>query len=158
MPSAIVHARPLIAAAMLAAAMLAAASVQAVPAAATALDGSSVRTSDVSADPTAGEARTRTYSRADLRNFVIAAVQIDRVLRQRSQARPTGNTGSQATDPSARIRTIIGATPRMDLERYRAIAEAVRTDSVLRSRLRQVIQDLRDEKHDALRPLTADTL
>lgn len=153
MPSAIVHARPLIAPAMLAAGR-----VQAVPAAATALDGSSVRTRDISADPTAGEARTRTYSRADLRGFVAAAVPIDRVLRQRSQARPCENTGSQATDPSARIRAIIEATPPMDREEYQAIAEAVRTDPVLRSRLRQVIQDLRDEKHDALRPLTADTL
>ncbi|MDZ7713361.1 MAG: hypothetical protein U5L06_09725 [Rhodovibrio sp.] len=113
---------------------------------------------DVGADPTASPQRTRTYSRADLRSFVIAAVQIDRVLRQRSEARPSEDTGSQATDPSARIRKIIEATPRMDLERYQAIAEAVRTDPVLRSRVRQVIQDLRDEQHGALRPLTADTL
>ncbi|WP_200342646.1 hypothetical protein, partial [Rhodovibrio sodomensis] len=82
MPSSIVPARRLIAAVI-----LAAASLQAAPAAATALDRASVSTVDISADPTAGEARTRTYSRADLRNFVIAAVQIDRVLRRQSQTR-----------------------------------------------------------------------
>ena len=152
MPSSIVPARPLIAAVI-----LAAASLQAAPAAATALDRASVSTVDISADPTAGEARTRTYSRADLRNFVIAAVQIDRVLRRQSQTRRSENTGSWATDPSDHIRTIIEATPRLDPARYRAINEAVRTDPVLRSRLRRVIQDLRAEKHEALRPLTADT-
>ena len=152
MPSLIVPARPLIAAVI-----LAAASLQAAPAAATALDRASVSTVDISADPTAGEARTRTYSRADLRNFVIAAVQIDRVLRRQSQMRRSENTGSWATDPSDRIRRIIEATPRLDPARYRAISEAVRTDPVLRSRLRRVIQDLRAEKHEALRPLTADT-
>jgi membrane-bound lytic murein transglycosylase B len=151
MPSSIVPTRPLIAAVI-----LAAASLQAPPAAATALDRASVSTVDISADPTAGEARTRTYSRADLRNFVIAAVQIDRVLRRQSQTRRSENTGSWATDPSDRIRTIIEATPRLDPARYRAINEAVRTDPVLRSRLRRVIQDLRAEKHEALRPLTAD--
>lgn len=112
---------------------------------------------DISADPTAGEARTRTYSRADLRSFVIAAVQIDRVLRRHSQMRPGENTGSRATDASARIRTIIEATPRLDPARYRAINEAIRTDPVLRTRVLQVIQDLRAEKHDAFRSLTADT-
>jgi len=112
----------------------------------------------ISADPTAGEARTRTYSRADLRSFVIAAVQIDRAARRHAQARPADDAGSQAASARAHIRSIIEATPRLDLERYRAIAEALRTDPVLRSRVRRVIQDLRWQKHDALRPLTADTL
>jgi len=150
MRSSIVPARALIVAVILAAAIL-----QAAPAAATALDGSWVRPIEISADPTAGEARTRTYSRADLRSFVVAAMQIDRVLRRNSETRLSDNP--RATDASARIRTIIEATPRLDPARYRAINEAVRTDPVLRSRLRRVIQDLRAEKHDALRPLTADT-
>jgi hypothetical protein len=139
--------------ALIAAVILYTAPVQA----ATAMDGTRSDVIDIRADPTAGEARTRTYSRADLRNFVVAAVQIDRVIRRRSEARATEATGSQAPSVQARIRTIIEATPRIDPARYRAIAEAVQTDPVLRSRVRAVIQDLRNNQHDALRPLTADT-
>ncbi|MBK1671214.1 hypothetical protein CKO28_24745 [Rhodovibrio sodomensis] len=111
----------------------------------------------VSTDATASEARTRTYSRADLRSFVIAAVQIDRVIRQRREHAASDASGSRNRAMRARIHRIIEATPRLDPARYRAIAEAVRMDPVLRTRVRQVIQALRNEKHDALQPLTADT-
>jgi hypothetical protein len=111
----------------------------------------------VSLDPTARAAETRTFSRDELRGFVIAAVRIDRVLRRRGAA-AAGTLGAAHKTDRVRVRTIIEATPRIDRARYRAIAEAVRTDPVLRTRLRQVIQELRHEQHKALRPLAADSL
>ena len=116
-----------------------------------------VRLVEASVDPTAGEARTRTYSRAELRSFVVAAMQIDRVIRQRREHAASDASGWQNRAMRARIHRIIEATPRLDPARYRAIAEAVRMDPVLRTRVRQVIQVLRNEKHDALRSRSADT-
>ena len=142
---------------LFAAVILVLAGLNAAPGAAAAPESARVRLVDVSADPTAGEARTRTYSRAELRSFVIAGVQIDRLVRGGRQARTATGQSADPRAVRARIYRIIDATPRIDRARYRAIAEAVRTNEVLRARVRRVIQALRQEKHEVLRPLTAET-
>ncbi len=88
---------------------------------------------------------------------MIAAFQIDRIVRDHQRAFAAGGQAPDREDVRARIHRIIDTTPRIDRARYRAIARALRTSEVLRTRVRQVIQALRQEKREVLSPPTAET-
>lgn len=83
------------------------------------------------------------FSESQLEGFVIAAIRIDRVIRQVRHEVGEAAASDLARAVRRQRRRIVSATPGIDFAMYRQIARAVRTHEPTRTRVRAALSALR---------------
>ena len=99
-----------------------------------------------SANPERIDSARRNFSQREIRSFVIAVMQIHRIIKSAKEQRIQ-------PDPAIvdkRIRDVIKVTPGIDVRIYFEIVNSIETNQSLRSQIRDMIRNLQKERKEAL--------